>query len=106
MGKMTTHVLDTSNGCPAAGMAVALYRLGNGGAAELIKRLTLNHDGRADGAVLLAAVGDGAGRGWGGVEGEPVDHGTGGLVALRSLVAHGRAIGAPGSLGTPFVPDR
>ena len=27
MGKLTTHVLDTANGCPAAGMAVALYRL-------------------------------------------------------------------------------
>lgn len=55
MGKLTTHVLDTSNGCPAAGMAVALYRLGNGGAAELIKRFTLNHDGRADGALLEGA---------------------------------------------------
>ncbi|HZT56644.1 MAG TPA: hydroxyisourate hydrolase, partial [Burkholderiaceae bacterium] len=27
MAKLTTHVLDTANGCPAAGMAVALYRL-------------------------------------------------------------------------------
>ncbi|RYG95794.1 MAG: 5-hydroxyisourate hydrolase, partial [Alphaproteobacteria bacterium] len=25
MGKLTTHVLDTANGCPAAGMAVRLY---------------------------------------------------------------------------------
>ena len=24
MGKLTTHVLDTANGCPAAGMAVSL----------------------------------------------------------------------------------
>lgn len=54
MGKLTTHVLDTSNGCPAAGMAVTLYRLGDG-AAELIKRFTLNHDGRADGALLEGA---------------------------------------------------
>ena len=26
MGKLTTHVLDTANGCPAAGMAVSLHR--------------------------------------------------------------------------------
>ena len=30
MGKLTTHVLDTMNGCPAAGMAVALYRIEGG----------------------------------------------------------------------------
>jgi len=30
MGKLTTHVLDTANGCPAAGMAVALYRIDDG----------------------------------------------------------------------------
>ena len=27
MGKLTTHVLDTANGCPAAGMQVTLLRL-------------------------------------------------------------------------------
>ena len=47
MGKLTTHVLDTANGCPAAGMAVTLYRL-QGGVPSLVKRITLNHDGRAD----------------------------------------------------------
>jgi 5-hydroxyisourate hydrolase len=51
MGKLTTHVLDTANGCPAAGMAVALYRV-EGGSATLLKRLALNHDGRADGPLL------------------------------------------------------
>ncbi len=50
---LTTHVLDTMNGCPAAGMAVALYRVDGGGAA-LLARIQLNHDGRAD-APLLAA---------------------------------------------------
>ncbi|HEY0858289.1 MAG TPA: hydroxyisourate hydrolase [Albitalea sp.] len=49
---LTTHVLDTMNGCPAAGMAVALYRV-DGGAAALLARIALNHDGRAD-APLLA----------------------------------------------------
>ncbi|WP_372526787.1 hydroxyisourate hydrolase [Piscinibacter sp.] len=55
MGKLTTHVLDTMNGCPAAGMAVALYRL-NGDAAELVKSLVLNHDGRADAPLLEGAT--------------------------------------------------
>jgi 5-hydroxyisourate hydrolase len=39
------------NGCPAAGMTVALYRL-NGEAAELLQSLRLNHDGRADAPLL------------------------------------------------------
>jgi 5-hydroxyisourate hydrolase len=51
MGKLTTHVLDTANGCPAAGMAVALFRLDATGAVPL-KRLHLNADGRADGPLL------------------------------------------------------
>lgn len=51
MGKLTTHVLDTANGCPAAGMAVRLYGM-NGGHDELIKSLTLNGDGRADAPLL------------------------------------------------------
>lgn len=51
MGKLTTHVLDTANGCPAAGMAVTLYRL-QGGVPSLVKRITLNHDGRADAPLL------------------------------------------------------
>ena len=54
MGKLTTHVLDTANGCPAAGMAVALYRIDDGTPA-LLKQVTLNHDGRADAALLDGA---------------------------------------------------
>ena len=54
MGKLTTHVLDTSNGCPAAGMAVTLYRL-DGATPRLLKSITLNHDGRADGPLLEGA---------------------------------------------------
>ena len=56
MGKLTTHVLDTANGCPAAGMAVRLYRLAADGAATELARITLNHDGRADGPLLDAAA--------------------------------------------------
>jgi 5-hydroxyisourate hydrolase len=51
MGKLTTHVLDTAHGCPAAGMAVVLYRL-QAGVPQLLRSVTLNHDGRADGALL------------------------------------------------------
>ena len=51
MGKLTTHVLDTANGCPAAGMRVRFFRVENGAATEL-SSLALNDDGRA-GAPLL-----------------------------------------------------
>jgi len=58
MGKLTTHVLDTAHGCPAAGMAVSLYRLdaAGGTATTLIKHITLNHDGRADAPLLEGAA--------------------------------------------------
>jgi 5-hydroxyisourate hydrolase len=52
MGKLTTHVLDTVHGRPAAGMAVALYRIEAGGAAQMLKQLCLNDDGRADAPLL------------------------------------------------------
>jgi 5-hydroxyisourate hydrolase len=42
---LSTHVLDTMHGTPAGGMAVALYRT-DGGQAQLVKRFTLNADGR------------------------------------------------------------
>ena len=43
---LSTHVLDTMHGTPAAGMAVELYTLGSDGAAALVKRFVLNADGR------------------------------------------------------------
>ena len=55
MGKLTTHVLDTMNGCPAAGMRVRLYSLA-GGQATLLKELTLDDDGRADAPLLEGAA--------------------------------------------------
>ena len=51
MGRLTTHVLDTMNGCPAAGMRVSLQRRDAGGPRE-IKSVVLNADGRADGPLL------------------------------------------------------
>ncbi len=54
MGHLSTHVLDTMAGCPAAGMAVQLQRI-QGGAAETLKSFTLNSDGRNEGGALLDA---------------------------------------------------
>lgn len=42
---LSTHVLDTMHGCPAAGMSVALFTV-NEGFATLVKRFVLNADGR------------------------------------------------------------
>ena len=61
MGHLSTHVLDTMNGCPAAGMAVTLQRVTDGGAVTL-KSLTLNSDGRNDAGALLDAQAMAAGR--------------------------------------------
>lgn len=54
MGHLSTHVLDTAHGRPAAGMNVTLQRLDSDGATTL-RRVTLNEDGRAGGALLEAA---------------------------------------------------
>ena len=55
MGKLTTHVLDTAHGCPAAGMRVTFCRIDDGGAAMVLKSFVLDGDGRA-GAPLLEGV--------------------------------------------------
>ena len=47
---LSTHVLDTMHGCPAAGMAVSLYTT-VGDAATLVCAFVLNHDGRSDGPL-------------------------------------------------------
>lgn len=44
---LSTHVLDTMHGTPAAGMAVALYTT-EGETATLVRQLVLNQDGRSD----------------------------------------------------------
>ena len=51
MGFLTTHVLDTMNGCPAAGLRVALYRF-DGDTPQLLRELALDADGRAAGPLL------------------------------------------------------
>lgn len=53
-GYLTTHVLDTARGCPAAGMAVTLWRLGPGDAREKLAETRTNADGRTDRPILPA----------------------------------------------------
>jgi len=50
-GKLTTHVLDTTSGKPAAGMQITLYSAGDRGLTEL-KKVTTNSDGRCAGPLL------------------------------------------------------
>ncbi|MEZ5463779.1 MAG: hydroxyisourate hydrolase [Lysobacteraceae bacterium] len=51
MGRLTTHILDTANGCPGAGVAVSLYRV-NGARREHLVDATTNDDGRCDAPLL------------------------------------------------------
>ncbi|MBL8484951.1 MAG: hydroxyisourate hydrolase [Rhodocyclaceae bacterium] len=53
MAKLSTHVLDTAAGIPAAGMAFRLERLDPDGPV-LLKRGSTNADGRNDGPLLAA----------------------------------------------------
>ena len=55
MGHLSTHVLDTAHGRPAAGMIVTLQRLDDDGPVTL-RRVTLDDDGRAGGPLLDAAA--------------------------------------------------
>lgn len=50
-GGLSTHVLDTANGCPAAGVRVELFVMEPEG-AELVTAATTNADGRAPGGLI------------------------------------------------------
>ncbi len=49
---LSTHVLDTAHGCPAAGMAVTLYTT-RGMQATQVMAFTLNSDGRNPNGLLF-----------------------------------------------------
>ena len=51
-GKLTTHVLDTANGCAAAGMTIELWAIAVAGPSVLLKTTQTNADGRTDAALL------------------------------------------------------
>jgi 5-hydroxyisourate hydrolase len=52
-GRLTTHVLDTARGRPAAGIPVELARL-DGERREVVATTTTNADGRTDAPLLEA----------------------------------------------------
>jgi 5-hydroxyisourate hydrolase len=52
-GYLTTHVLDTARGLPAAGIKIELYRIDlETGDRELLETTRTNHDGRTDEPLL------------------------------------------------------
>lgn len=51
MGKLSTHVLDTTQGKPGAGVKVELYAVKEG-QRTLVKTETTNQDGRCNGPLL------------------------------------------------------
>lgn len=53
-GWLTTHVLDTARGAPAAGLKITLWRL-QGETREKVTTLITNADGRTDSHILPAA---------------------------------------------------
>lgn len=50
-GRLTTHVLDTATGKPAAGMKIAIYRV-SGNSHKKLKEVVTNADGRCDEPLL------------------------------------------------------
>ena len=55
-GKLTTHVLDTAHGRPAAGVRIQLWRLGPADERTLLADVRTNADGRTDKPLLEGAT--------------------------------------------------
>jgi 5-hydroxyisourate hydrolase len=53
-GRLTTHVLDTAAGRPAAGLSIALFRL-EGESRTHLKTVSTNEDGRCEAPLLAGA---------------------------------------------------
>ncbi len=49
-GRLTTHVLDTARGCPAAGIPIRLHAVGP--PARPVRSVVTNADGRCDAPLL------------------------------------------------------
>ena len=54
-GRLSTHVLDTARGKPAAGVRIALYAV-SGNSHRKIKEVVTNHDGRTDEPMLVGGA--------------------------------------------------
>lgn len=55
MGRLTTHVLDTTTGRPAAGLEIALWTIHDDGTRNHVKTVRTNDDGRVDAPLLEGA---------------------------------------------------
>ncbi|MFT7681924.1 MAG: 5-hydroxyisourate hydrolase [Moritella dasanensis] len=53
MSGLSTHVLDTANGVPGAGISIKLYRV-EGEQLELVTSAVTNSDGRTDAQLLTS----------------------------------------------------
>jgi 2-oxo-4-hydroxy-4-carboxy-5-ureidoimidazoline decarboxylase len=53
-GLLSTHVLDTQRGCPAAGVPIEFYEVASSGSSRLILRTITNADGRTDRPLIAA----------------------------------------------------
>ncbi len=51
-GKLSTHILDTSKGKPAAGVKVELFKVDGFGESTLVTETKTNADGRTDQPIL------------------------------------------------------
>ena len=56
MGHLSTHVLDTVRGKPAAGVAIELWSLAPDGSRSLVTTATTNADGRTDAPLMTGAA--------------------------------------------------
>lgn len=52
MARLSTHVLDTAHGRPAAGLDLELYRIGPSGERTFVTAARTNADGRTDTPLL------------------------------------------------------
>ena len=90
-GRLTTHVLDTAAGQPAAGLAVDLYRVEADGARRHMKRVATNADGRVDAPLL---------------EGAALERGVYEIVFAAGDYLRGRGVGLPEPAFLDLVPVR
>ncbi len=55
-GRLTTHVLDTAHGRPAAGIRIEVWLLGDAGDhIAMLNQAITNQDGRTDAPLLIGA---------------------------------------------------
>ena len=56
MPRLSTHVLDTANGRPAAGVELTLVQITSDGGRTVLKQVRTNADGRTDEPLLSGAA--------------------------------------------------